>query len=141
MTDAELDQLPNLEWMPSRIPVRDALVASVPKGVEFSKDHIPPSYEQRWYPQENGGVRLMVPYGGEPFDAALFHIEPGAWNHTTCDLCNAHIAAMTLCFVTKRDPYIALCADCYSKYVVNQRGLLTQILWHAKRLVGLHAAA
>lgn len=141
MTHDELDQLPNLAWMPSRIPVRDALVAPVPKGVELAKDQIPPSHEQRWYPQEDGSLRLLVPYAGGPFDSALFHIEQGAWNHTTCDLCNAHIVAMTLCFVTKRDPYIALCSSCYVKHVVHRRSFLAQILWHAKRLVGLHAAA
>jgi len=141
MTNEELDQLPTLEWMPSRIPVQDALVASAPKSVEFSKDLIPPSYEQRWYPQEDGSVRLLVSYGGGPFDSTLFHIERGAWDHTTCDLCNVRIAAMTLCFVTKHNPYIALCSGCYSKHVVNHRSFLTQILWHAKRLVGLNATA
>jgi hypothetical protein len=141
MTNEELNQLPALTWMPSRIPVRDALVASVPKGVEFSKDLIPQSYEQRWYPQQDGSVRLSIPYDGGAFDSALFEIESHGWDHTTCNLCNARIPGMTLCYVTNVDPYIALCLDCYAKHIVNRRGILKRILWHAKRLAGLHAAA
>ncbi len=141
MTNDELERLPTLTWMPSRIPVLDALVASIPKGAEFSKDRIPSSYEQRWYPQEDGSVRLMVPYRGGEFDNELFHIERSAWNHTTCDLCVAHIAAMTLCFVTERNKYIALCSSCYWKHVVKRQSFLAQIVWRAKRLVGIHAAA
>ena len=141
MINDELNQLPALAWMPSRIPVRDALVTFVPKGVEFSKDLIPPSYEQRWYPQRDGSSRLVVPFDGGPFNSELFHIEPGGWDHTTCDFCNARIPALTICYVTRFDPYVALCADCYLKHVVNRLGLLKLILWHAKKLVGFHAAA
>jgi len=110
----ELDRLRTVAWMPSRIPVRDALAASVPKDVEFSKDLIPPSYEQRWYPQQDGSLRLLIPYDGGSFDSALFHIVPGAWDHTTCDLCVAHIPAMTICYVTRVNPYVAFCSACYA---------------------------
>ena len=84
---------------------------------------IPPSYEQRWYPEDGGGVRLVVPYDGGPFDSGIFHIEAGAWDHTTCDWCNTRIPAMTLCYVTKLDPYIALCENCYRTHIVNKVGL------------------
>ena len=141
MTNEEVNHLPTLSWMPSRIPVRDALVASVKNGIELPEGVVPPSYEQRWYPQQNGTVRLLVPYDGGPFDSAIFHVEPKGWDHTTCDLCNVRISAMTVCYVTKSGSYHALCSDCYAKHIVSQRSILRQTLWHAKRLVGIHGAA
>ena len=100
MTDEELKELRSLTWMPSRIPVLDALTTSAPKG-GLPKGDIPQSYEQRWYPQQDDTVRLLIPYNGQEFDPKIFHIEPNAWDHTTCDHCNTRIPAMTLCYVTK----------------------------------------
>lgn len=141
MTEEELRQLPSQFWMPSRIPVRDALAASIPKGIELAKELIPPSYEQRWYPQKDGSLRLLVPYDGATFDSNIFRIEPGAWDHTTCDLCNSRIPAMTLCYVTKYDPYIGLCSNCYKEHVVKKVGALRSLLWQLKTWLGLHSAA
>ena len=141
MTTAELNTLPFYSWMPSRIPVRDALVSLVPKDVEFPKDRIPSTPEQRWYPQPDGSTKLVVPYDGGAFDQSLFHIEPRAWDHTTCDKCNSRIPAMTICFVTEQDPYVALCSACYEKHVATHLGVLRLALWRAKRIIGTHAAA
>ena len=120
MTDQELSELPFCDWMPSRIPIRDALVATIAPGVEFPRKLVPPGSEQRWYPQQNGGLQLMVPYDGGPFDASLFQIETGAWDHTTCDVCVARIPGMILCYVTTSDPYVGLCAKCYEKHAVRK---------------------
>lgn len=141
MTDEELNVLPSPAWMPSRIPTRDALVAIVPKGVEFPRERIPSSPEQRWYPQKDGSIRLLVQHDGGAFDTSLFHIAPRAWDHTTCDVCNTRIPAMTVCFVTRYDPYIALCATCFENHVVAHLGTLRIMLWRVKRMIGIHAAA
>ena len=138
MDDEELRRLPLLEWMPSRIPLRDALVTLVPPGGEqFPKEKIPGSSESRWFPQDDGSLRLLVPNTGQPFDATLFHIEADAWDHTTCDRCVTRIPPMTLCYVTKFDPYVELCVECYAKHVVRRRGLLYAALWQTKRLIGI----
>ncbi len=137
MTKEELDRLPLLEWMPSRIPLRDALATVVPSGSgEFPREKLPPG-ESRWYPQDDGSLRLLVPYHSQPFDTTLFHVEAGAWDHTTCDVCVARIRPMTLCYVTKFDSYIELCVRCYAEHVVKRHGLLNFVLWQVKRLTGI----
>jgi hypothetical protein len=141
MTNEELDELAVLAWMPSRIPVVDALAALVPKGAEVAEERIASSYEQRWYPQDDGSLRLLLPYHGGPFDSAFFHIAPGAWDHTTCDFCVAHIPAMTLCYVTRSGRYVGLCADCYSKHIVRRVGFFRMLLWKIKKMLRVHAAA
>ena len=102
-------------WMASRIPVLDALIAFTPKGMEAIEPPRP-VYETRWYP-EPGGVTMKAPYDGGPFDQGIFRIEVGGWDHTTCDLCNARIPAMTLCYVTREDPYHAICESCFQQHV------------------------
>jgi hypothetical protein len=141
MTNGELDQLAALPWMPSRIPVLDALTTLIPKGAEVAAEHIPPTYEQRWYPQEDGSLRLRIPYNGGPFDNSFFQIMPGGWDHTTCDLCTVHIPAMTLCYVTRSGRYVGLCAQCYSRSIVTRVGLIRGLVWKAKRMLGIYAAA
>ena len=117
ITKRELQAFPTPCWMPSRIPVRDALVAFVPNGV--SEPEVPRSvYETRLYPHPGGGI-MKAPYDGGPFDSNVFRIEAGAWDHTTCDLCNKRIPAMILCYVTKEDPYHALCESCFSNHVTT----------------------
>jgi hypothetical protein len=140
LTDEERKRLPFLEWLPSRIPVRDALVASVPKDVRLPEERIPPNNEIRWYPHDDESLRLLMLYSGQSFDPALFHVEEGAWDHTTCDLCVARIPPLTLCYVTKFDPYIELCSKCYEEHVVNRSRLLKRVSWRAKRLIGIEVA-
>jgi hypothetical protein len=146
MTHPDIDKLSSYDWMPSRIPVRDALAAVVSKNIQLPKDQIPPSHEQRWYPLEDGSLKLLVPYENQPFDPTIFHIEERALDHTTCDVCSVHIPAMTLCYVTKPpwlshhvppDPYVDVCANCYETHVINRRGVVRRILWKAKRLIGI----
>src|SRR5215471_13950102 len=91
------ESLPSLAWMPSRIPIRDALVAFVANGDE--PPPLPyPSSESRWYPVQ-GGHRLAIPYDGKPFNSDAFQLEEKLWDHTTCDNCVKRIPAMTLCYV------------------------------------------
>jgi hypothetical protein len=142
MTEEEIERLPSLGWMPSRIPIRDALVTVVSNdSAEFPKELIPASYEQRWYPQDDGSLRLLVPNMGQPFDPTLFHIETAAWDHTTCDFCVTRVPPMTLCYVTvpSADVYFELCSRCYGIHVVKPSGLIRLILWRAKCLMGVAA--
>lgn len=134
-----LDKLPFLNWMPSRIPIRDALVAFVAEGVE------PPplpyeSGESRWYPVQ-GGHRLAIPYDGQPLKDSPFQVEEGLWDHSTCDRCSNRIAAMTLCYVTERGTYVGLCVDCYEMLVGTKVGPMRFLIWRIKRLVGSDDAA
>ena len=120
MTGYEIAQLPKLEWMPSRIPLRDALVAFVS---DDGGSGCPPAVElackgqtTRWYPQPRG-LRVLILYEGGSYDSSTFHIEREAWDHESCDVCDERIPAMTLCHVTKRGRYIALCETCYRKHI------------------------
>ena len=138
MDEEQRGQLPGFEWMASRIPLRDALTALVPpdSGV-FPEEKLPPG-ESRWYPQDDGSLRLRVPYDGRAFDTALFQVEPGGWDHTTCDYCVKRLPPMTLCYVTTYEhPHVELCVECYETYVIRRRGLLSHVLWKAKRLIGI----
>jgi hypothetical protein len=140
MTDEDTPDFAALAWMPSRIPIRDSLVASVANAAQIPEEKIPSSYEQRWYPEPDGSLRLLVPYDGGDFDESIFHIERRAWDHTTCDWCTTRIAPMALCFVTTSGRYIGLCRDCYRKQVVSRKNILAQVVWYLKRWVGVHAA-
>lgn len=134
-----LDKLPSLKWMPSRIPIRHALVAFVAEGAE------PPplpyaSGESRWYPVP-GGHRLAIPYDGQSLKDSPFHVEKGLWDHSTCDYCSKRIAAMTLCYVTERGTYVGLCVDCYGTLVGSKVGPVRSLIWRIKQLVGSDDAA
>ena len=114
LTTEDLAALPASAWMPSRIPIQDALATFVPEGVE-PPNPPRPVYEMRWFP-EPGGARMLLPYDGGPFDEKTFRIEQGAWDHVTCDLCNARILPMTLCYVTREGAFNALCEQCFKKH-------------------------
>jgi hypothetical protein len=137
----EGEDLPTRRWMPSRIPVRDALVANFGAGVQVPADRLPKAHELRWYPEPNGELTLRVPYDGSPYDDSLFAIERAAWDHTTCDNCTAHIPAMTLCYVTASGAYVGLCVSCYRTLVVAKIALSRRVLWHLRRLFRAHSAA
>ena len=124
MTDEELAGLRGVEWMASRIPIMDALCTSHSGLKPDGTDPAPKLTaelrrwpEARWYPLDGGGFRVLVPDIGLPYDAKTFSVESGGWNHSTCDNCRAHIPAMTLCWVTRNDPYVELCADCYAREI------------------------
>ena len=138
MDTDEIESLRHLHWMPSRIPVIDALAADVPPGagVDFE---IPASHEQRWYPKPDGTTTLYLPYSGAPFDARIFRLVPGGWDHTTCDVCTVVIPPMTLCYVTSKGGYVGLCAGCYSRFVVRNTSLMSRVLTRVKRLVRIRS--
>lgn len=125
--------------MSCRIPVRDALAAFVPRG---SGDLVPPRpvYETRWFPRADG-CDVLIPYDGGPFDREVFHLEKDAWDHVTCDACNARIKAMTRCYVTRYGAFIVLCAQCYQREVVARLPLVRTLAWRVKRYFGRNAAA
>jgi hypothetical protein len=77
----EGEDLPTRQWMPSRIPVRDALAAKFVAGVHVSDDRLPKAYEARRYPESDGGLTLRVPYDGGPYDESLFAIAGGLGSH------------------------------------------------------------
>jgi hypothetical protein len=116
LTESEIDKLPASSWMPSRIPVQDALATFVPDGAA-AVDPPRPVYEIRCCPKA-GGYLMLLPYDGGPFDSNVFHIEAGAWDHVTCDFCNVRIPAMTLCYVTKAGAFQALCEKCFNTHVI-----------------------
>lgn len=125
--------------MPSRIPIRDALVVFVAEGGD------PPplpyeSGESRWYLVQ-GGLRLAIPYDGRPIKDSRFQIEKGLWDHSTCDCCSNRIPAMTLCYVTEHGTYVELCVDCYETLVGAKVGPMRSLIWRIKRLVGSDDAA
>lgn len=121
------------------MPIRDALSTLLAPGSnEFKPPR--PVYETRYFPGPNG-TRALIPYDGGSFDEALFMIETGAWDHDTCNNCNAYIKAMTLCFVTQSGPFYVLCQDCYESRVVRKLGMTRMLVWHMKRWLGHQVAA
>jgi hypothetical protein len=116
MADYEINELTQFEWMQSRIPALAALVRFVPDGPRDAEvDAFAMSHRSRWYPLP-GGTRVVVCMEREPdYDASKWKVEAGAWDHEHCDLCGENIPAMTLCWVTKDDPYVLLCAACRAK--------------------------
>jgi hypothetical protein len=137
----EGEDLPKREWMSSRIPIRDALVANFAVEMRVPEDRLPKAHESRWYPEPDGGLTFRVPYDGATYDKNLFAIERGSWDHTTCDNCTARIPAMTLCYVTVSDTYIGLCVSCYRNLVVENLSFARRAVWHLRRLFGVHIAA
>ena len=120
MPDEELDQLRKLRFQRSRIPVLDALCVFVPDDSEdeFAQGIAERIAERtsfsRWYP-EKGGHRVLIPYEGGPYDADLYSIEKGGWDHEHCRRCRVNIPAMTLCWVTESGAYVILCDECHTK--------------------------
>lgn len=134
-----VETLPSLGWMPSRIPVRDALVVFVADGTAPPPQPFASS-ESRWFPVD-GGHRLAIPYDGQRYEDSGFQLHEKLWDHTTCDRCVKRIPAMTLCYVTKSGTYIDLCVDCYKVLVGRRVGLLRSLIWRMKRLFGSEDAA
>jgi hypothetical protein len=63
---------------------------------------------------------VLILYEGGTYDTVTFRVEPEAWDHEDCDGCGSHIAPMTLCYVTVRGPYVALCENCYQSHVLSK---------------------
>jgi hypothetical protein len=121
MTEDELSKLPSYRWMPSRIPLRDALSTFVPDGPDpepLITEMSNRCRETVWHPVE-GGYRVLFLYDDGLFDSSRFTLEPKIWDYNECMACGEHIPVMTLCHVTEpKQPYVLLCAQCYERYVV-----------------------
>jgi hypothetical protein len=121
MTEDEIKRLPTMSWMQSRIPIRKALATFVADGSKCPSEVESEmrKHPSRWYPVP-GGHRVLILYEGGTFDAQIFQVEPKAWEHEDCDACGEQIPQMTLCYVTKRGYYIALCEACYQKHIIGK---------------------
>lgn len=123
MTQDELSKLPSYRWMPSRIPLRDALSTFVPDAPDpepIIAEMSSRCGEAVWHPVE-GGHRVLFLYDGGPFDRSRFTLETKIWDYNDCTVCGEHIPVMTLCYVTEpQQPYILLCAQCYGRYVTSK---------------------
>ena len=123
MTDDELSKLPAFHWMPSRIPLRDALTTFVPEALEpepIIAEMSSRCRESVWF-QVKGGQRVLFLYDGGAFDPSRFTVEPKVWDYDECAICGERIPSMTLCHVTKpQQPYVLLCERCYERHVFSK---------------------
>jgi hypothetical protein len=119
MADYEIDELRGFEWMQSRVPALDALVHFTPDGErDAAVEELALNNRSRWYPMQ-GGTRVVVSMDREPkYDASKWTVEKDAWDHEHCEHCGDHIPAMTLCWVTKSDPYVLICDACHATLAV-----------------------
>ncbi len=120
MADYPINELATFEWMPSRIPAFDALVTVIPdEPRDGSVDSFAMSHRSRFFPTQ-GGTRVLVSFEvPTEYDGKRWHIEKDAWDHEHCELCRQHVPSMTLCWVTKSDPYVLLCGACHSKVAAS----------------------
>ena len=103
-----------LSFVPSRIPVTDALVAFIPHGQPIRpavQEALDRAGSSRWYPAA-GGHELHIPYEGGPYDRAHFKVRPKAWDHETCSSCAKRLPPTTSCWVTEDGPFTLLCGAC-----------------------------
>lgn len=113
-----------LPFIPSRMPVLDALVAFIPAG-----EPIRPAVQRtvdragscRWF-SVSGGHELLVPYEGGQYDRAEFKVRLKGWDHETCSGCRARVPAMTPCWVTEDGPLKLLCSACKARMDAEEGG-------------------
>ena len=93
MTDEELSKLPAFRWMPSRIPLRDALttfVANAPEPEPVIAEMSSRCGQSVWF-EVAGGYRVLFLYDGGAFDRSRFTLEPKVWDYDECAICGEHI--------------------------------------------------
>ena len=123
MNEEELSELSKLQWMPSRIPKRPALVTFVQEQTACPqpvREAMESSTESRWYP-EDGGYLVHILYNGQDYDQEVLELQSDAWAFEDCHSCDGHIQPMELCYVTSSGHYVALCQTCYLSHVVSRR--------------------
>ena len=111
----DLEDYRALEFMPSRIPAQDAVEAFVPTGQapdEELQEMISRTGASRWYPEQDG-QRLRVLYDGGGYNPERFALVPGGWDHEHCSRCGGVVEPMTLCWVTKQDPFVLIDEKCH----------------------------
>lgn len=116
MSDYELAELAEFDWVPSHVQATDALVCFVPDGPR-DPDVVTlwTTHRSRWYP-EAGGTRVVVSLEGKPeYDATKWTLEKEAWDHEHCEYCGVSMAPKTPCWVTEHDIPIILCAACHAR--------------------------
>ncbi len=113
--DDDLREFRSRAFMASRIPAQDALEAFVPAG-EVPDAELQEVIERtgfsRWYPVD-GGHRLRTLYEGGPYNPERLTLVKGGWDHEHCSRCGDPIEPMTLCWVTRDDPFVLLDEKCY----------------------------
>jgi hypothetical protein len=103
------------DFMRSRIPAQDALEAFVPTGSAPDaemKEVMSRTGFSRWYPID-GGHTLRTLYEGGSYNEQRFTLVKGGWDHEHCSRCGASIEPMTLCWVTRDDPFLLLDEACH----------------------------
>ena len=56
---------------------------------------------------------MRVSYDGGGYNPERFTRVPGGWDHEHCNRCGDLVEPMTLCWVTKRDPFVLLDEKCH----------------------------
>lgn len=109
----DLTKISRKEFISSRIPVQDALETFVSTGDE-NEEWVQAATKgsTRWYSVE-GGYRVLIYYRDGAYDDKRFSLAIGAWDHEHCMNCGDKIESMTLCWITKVDPYTLLCNKCF----------------------------
>ena len=111
----DLDELRRLSFMPSRVPLLDALEVFLPDGAERDEEIdelIARTGAARWYPVA-GGHRVLIVYEGGAFNKERFSLSKGAWDHEHCGHCGDRIEPMTPCWVTRSGRHVLLDEKCY----------------------------
>ena len=107
----------SLDFMRSRIPARDALEAFVPTGAvpdAEMQEVVGRTGFSRWHPVD-GGHLLRTLHEGAPYNEARFTLIKGGWDHEHCTRCGVSIKPITLCWVTRTDPFVLLDEKCHDE--------------------------
>ena len=120
--ERDLKELRRLKFMPSRIPLQDALETFVPTDAppdDELQEITSRTGSARWYPVE-GGHRVLILFQGGSYDPQRFTLQRDAWDHEHCSHCGDTIPSMTLCWVTASGEYIVLDEKCYRELQAAQ---------------------
>lgn len=66
------------------------------------------------------GWYAVLPYDYQPYDSAIYHIEPGTWDHEHCFICAIPIRHGMHWWAAEPPNEIGLCEECFSSLFGNQ---------------------
>ena len=96
------------------------------RGNPYYEDDIPPALASAAFTAKTFELRPALvaqdgtsiqPHDGAPFDATQFRLDPTAWDHEHCDICNFCIDP-GFSYWEGADGDV-LCDDCYEHYVLK----------------------